>query len=146
MDSEQTGIKMSNFLTNCNDFLRKPVSKSSFIKVLSKYLSYRIKTTEVPLKRENNLKLFEFQNQNREQLIQLINIELLPKYLKVKDVLSIRDVKTFSLEIQSFATLYNFAALLEYGKTLSEFAEQNKIEKMLSHLQLFQEFLFTIKE
>ncbi len=75
------------------------------------------------------MKLFDFQNQNREQLIQLINIELLPKYLKVKDVLSIRDVKTFSLEIQSFATLYNFAALLEY-----------------SHLQLFQEFLFTIKE
>ena len=146
MDSEQTGIKMSNFLTNCNDFLRKPVSKSSFIKVLSKYLSYRIKTTEVPLKRENNMKLFDFQNQNREQLMQLINRELLPKYLKVKDVLSIRDVKTFSLEIQSFATLYNFAALLEYGKTLSEFAEQNKIEKMLSHLQLFQEFLFTIKE
>jgi len=102
------------------DYILKPVRKTGFIRIVSKYLKYTRESMQVKEK--------ELQLSNR--VINALKEELKDDYQACERLMVNNEIEAFAKDLIQFSEKYDAKELLDYAKKLHEYASTFEIDKM----------------
>lgn len=117
-----------NTMTLCNDYLRKPITKTVFIKALANFLDYTKQSMKKDLALSDQRKL-ELKN------------KFYTTWQEINVLKSIDDISMFSKDLKEFISDSDPLVLKEYGKKLSAHVENIEVYEMNSTFLKFKEFI-----
>jgi signal transduction histidine kinase/CheY-like chemotaxis protein/Tfp pilus assembly protein PilF len=106
----------------CDDYLSKPVQKDKLLRSIAKALLNKSVTT----KGQKDVSVFEMERKLKSNL----RTELFDKWSDIRQLKSIDDITTFSIELKKFAVVNKSAELEKYAERLHFFADNFEVEKM----------------
>ncbi|WP_317898003.1 hybrid sensor histidine kinase/response regulator [Aurantibacillus circumpalustris] len=124
----------------CSDYLRKPVSKTDLLAILSKYLAHTI------IGSNNQLWMSLSQNQNilsgiSSKIKQDLSSQFLQTWIDIQKLMSIDDIIVFAKNLNGYASNTNCKELQIYSQALLKYAENFDIEKMNGTFYTFKTFM-----
>ncbi len=120
----------------CNDYLRKPISKTELVKTLSKYLEHDIIDRGSRVEEE----LFG-ENYFTEELKAALHGRFYSSWMEISELMSIDDIQRFSRDLEEYAKLCFSARLKTYASTMIDFAENFEIEQMNNIFLKFKDLI-----
>ncbi len=118
----------------CNGYLQKPVSKNVIMKEISKFLEF---------KKQDNLINTQAQEQEilAPEIIQSLEQIYMETWQNIQTLMSSDDIEQFALNLRLFGETNNTLKIVNYAKTLYNFANSFDIEQMNKQFLSFPELL-----
>ncbi len=132
--------EISKIRVNFDGFLRKPVSRSSLINEIKKFLPYKILKEETETIKEDNFLTLKNLNIS-EEVFSEMQSELTPLITNLKEGIVIEDVYTLSDKLQQIGEKNDLNTLIVFAENLRKNAQSFKIELIETTIELLYQFL-----
>ncbi|MDY0286495.1 MAG: response regulator [Bacteroidia bacterium] len=129
-------------------YLRKPVNKKQIYYFLKKHLDYsvRVKISPVQLVAEKDQNLSEECKKRLPAMVQRLESEMMPQWLKVKDDLIIFEIQKFVKQCSELIQDYPCQVMQTYVSALNESIDSFDIDSIETLLPKFPEEIGNVKK
>lgn len=128
------------------DFLFKPVSKGALLRVLKKYINYRVTDYVVKDDKATLENLPPHVIENLPEIYEAILSNSYPQWLEIKDQLVLFKIEEFAVGLKKLAVNYGFEYLINYADNLKADLSVVDLESIMSRISEFPDIIKNISK